>query len=131
VDSIWSLFHFPYNQPPMKIVFTSSYKTYFKDNTKLCYKLLCFSFLKCDFFFVLIIWDGGSTIFSLPFSTYSIANKNCFYIFSWNIFQRKHKKLYSKFLYFSFLNKCDLIFFTYNLGQTDYDQHEVSHSYQW
>ena len=34
VHSIWSLFHFLYNQLPMKIVFTFSYKTYFKDNTK-------------------------------------------------------------------------------------------------
>ena len=30
----FALFHFLYNQLPMKIVFTSSYKTYFKDNTK-------------------------------------------------------------------------------------------------
>ena len=34
VHSICSLFHFFYNQLPMKIVFTFSYKTYFKDNTK-------------------------------------------------------------------------------------------------
>ena len=34
VHSICSLFHFLYNQLPMKIVFTYSYKTYFKDNTK-------------------------------------------------------------------------------------------------
>jgi len=34
VHSIWSIFHFPCNQLPMKIVFTFSYKTYFKDNTK-------------------------------------------------------------------------------------------------
>jgi len=26
--------HFLYNQLPMKNIFTSSYKTYFKDNTK-------------------------------------------------------------------------------------------------
>ena len=29
-----SLFHFLHNQYPMKIVFTSSYKTYSKENTK-------------------------------------------------------------------------------------------------
>ena len=34
VHSICSLFHFLNNQQPMKIVFTSSYKTYFKNNTK-------------------------------------------------------------------------------------------------
>jgi len=34
VHSIFSLFHFLCNQLPMKIVFTSFYKTYFKDNTK-------------------------------------------------------------------------------------------------
>ena len=34
VHSICSFFYFLYNQLPMKIVFTSSYKTYFKDNTK-------------------------------------------------------------------------------------------------
>ena len=30
----FALFHFLYNQLPMKIVFTPSYETYFKDNTK-------------------------------------------------------------------------------------------------
>ena len=36
VHSICSFFffHFLYNQLPIKIVFTSSYKTYFKNNTK-------------------------------------------------------------------------------------------------
>jgi len=33
-NSIYCLFHFFNNQQPMKIIFTSSYKTYFKDNTK-------------------------------------------------------------------------------------------------
>jgi len=30
----FSLFHFLHNQKPMKIVFTSSYKIYSKENTK-------------------------------------------------------------------------------------------------
>jgi len=34
VHSICSFFYFLYNQLPMKIVFTYSCKTYFKDNTK-------------------------------------------------------------------------------------------------
>ena len=34
VHSICSLFHFFYNQLPIKIVFTFFYKTYFKGNTK-------------------------------------------------------------------------------------------------
>ena len=45
----------------MKIVFTSSYKTYFKDNTK-NYLTNCFSFLnKSDVCFLFIICDGVST----------------------------------------------------------------------
>jgi len=34
IHSICCLFYFLNNQQPMKISFTSSYKTYFKDNTK-------------------------------------------------------------------------------------------------
>jgi len=34
VHSIFPLFHFLNNQQPIKIDFTSSYKTYFKNNTK-------------------------------------------------------------------------------------------------
>jgi len=62
VHLICSLFHFFNNQQPMKIIFTSSYKTYFKDNTKnyvTNYYVLVF--LISVIFFLLIIWDGGST----------------------------------------------------------------------
>ena len=34
LHSIFSHFHFLHNQWPMKIIFTSSHKTYFKENTK-------------------------------------------------------------------------------------------------
>jgi len=47
----------------MKIIFTSSYKTFFKENTKNytpnSYVLV---FLISVIFFLLIIWDGGSII---------------------------------------------------------------------
>ena len=59
----------------MKIVFTSFYKTYFKDNTrkKLYCKLLYFSFLnKCDFFFLLIIWDGVSINYKIYWREYFV-----------------------------------------------------------
>jgi len=65
VHSICSLFHFLYNQLPMKIVFASFYKTYFKDNTKnyvTSYYVLVF-LISVIFFFLLIIWDGGSIFF--------------------------------------------------------------------
>jgi hypothetical protein len=41
--------------------------------------------------------------------------KNSFYIFRWNLFQGKHKTSYCKWFYFSFLNKCEIIIFTYNI----------------
>ena len=61
VHSICSLFHFLNNQQPMKIIFTSSYKTYLKNNTKnyvTNYYVLVF--LINAIFLLLIIWDGGS-----------------------------------------------------------------------
>jgi len=62
LHSICSPFHFLYNQELIKIVFTSSYKTYFKDNTRnyvTNYYVLIF-LIRVKLFFLLKIWDGGS-----------------------------------------------------------------------
>jgi len=63
VHSICSLFHFLYNQLSMKIIFTSSYKTYFKDNTKnyvTSYYVLVFLI---SVFYFFIIWEYVFEVF--------------------------------------------------------------------
>ena len=60
----------------MKIVFTSSYKTYFKYNTKnyvTNYYVLVF--LISVIFFLLIIWDGGSIVLPPSQNKRVICNK--------------------------------------------------------
>ena len=69
VHSICSLFYFLYNQLPMKIVFTSSYKTYFKDNTK--------NYVINYYVLVFLI----SVIF---FSSYNIGWRKCIRSISFN-----------------------------------------------
>ena len=71
VYSIWSLFHFLYNQLPMKIVFTFSYKTYFKDNTKNYVTNHCvLVFLSSVVFFSLLINHFIPSMYQNPFYYY-------------------------------------------------------------
>jgi len=54
-------FNFLHNQYPMKIIFTSFYKTYFKGNTKSYTPNPYVLVFLISVFFLLTIWDGGST----------------------------------------------------------------------
>jgi len=64
---ICSPFHFLYNQQPMKIVFTSSYKMYFKDNTRN---------YDTDYYVLVFLISVNSFFFA-----YNMGQTECVYIY--------------------------------------------------
>lgn len=92
--------------------------------------LLCF-FKQIIFFNVKLNANCIQFVLLFIFSIIFLPNENYFYIFSWNLFQREHKKLYLKLISVSFINKCELIFFSYKLGRREYDSLFNLILYKW